>query len=295
LLRPLGNQRIGCESDRARAAQRPIGVDAEDALFDGHADTFDGHGGSVAVGESEDHQELFATPARDDVRRAARATEHIGDLDEDLVAGVVAELVVDRLEVVNVNQHEHEVGVGRRRARSAGRPMLSRRRGGVGVDRLQDITPVLETGQRISDTQALGDPRRLGPAPIEAEAQQRQHRDTGHDRRPLRLLFGEPKRGGGLLRSEVGDVRALGGRNGDRANAHGKYDDNASHAGDQCFGRSSGGLEALECSKSGMSCTRRGRLLNRRRPGKSLPGKHFPRSAFSFSGGAKAHALHPPL
>ena len=112
LLRPLGNQRKRRESDGAGAAQRPAVTNVEDVLFDRHAEAFDRHRRSVAVGESEYDEKLFASPARDGIGGAAGVAQHIGELHQYLVACGVPELVVDALEVIDVDQHEHQIAMG---------------------------------------------------------------------------------------------------------------------------------------------------------------------------------------
>jgi hypothetical protein len=49
-------------------------------------------------------EELVAPEARDGVARAQRGPQTGGDLEQELVSGVVAEAVVDRLEAVEVEE-----------------------------------------------------------------------------------------------------------------------------------------------------------------------------------------------
>ena len=65
----------------------------------------------------EQHRELVATEPCDQIGRAAGGAQSVGDLDEQSVAHVVTERVVDLLEAVEVD-HQHDapvVGVGEAR------------------------------------------------------------------------------------------------------------------------------------------------------------------------------------
>ena len=57
----------------------------------------------------EEHRELVAAEAGDGVRRAHGDLQAAGHLLEDVVAGGVAEAVVDRLEVVEVDEDDRDV------------------------------------------------------------------------------------------------------------------------------------------------------------------------------------------
>ncbi len=73
------------------------------------------------AGARHQHDELLAAGAHDDVVRADVLDEQVGDADQHLVADVVAEVVVDRLEVVEVDDREADrAGWRRRRARGSG-------------------------------------------------------------------------------------------------------------------------------------------------------------------------------
>ena len=56
------------------------------------------------------HRELVAAEASDDVTRSHRLLEAVRDLSEQLVAGVVAESVVDVLEPVDVQEQDGDAG-----------------------------------------------------------------------------------------------------------------------------------------------------------------------------------------
>ena len=61
--------------------------------------------GHVFVAERED-RELVATETRDEIARSQRVAQALRCTGEELVACGVAEAVVDRLEVVEVEEHE---------------------------------------------------------------------------------------------------------------------------------------------------------------------------------------------
>ena len=75
--------------------------------------------GVLDVGVHDHHAELVAAHADEDVRAAQRARQPRAQLAEQLIAGRVAEGVVDLLEVVEVDEQEAEVAraawSGRRR------------------------------------------------------------------------------------------------------------------------------------------------------------------------------------
>ena len=63
---------------------------------------------AAVVDVLDEHGELVAAEPRGGVGAAQRVAQPLGDADEQLVAGGVAEGVVDRLEVVEVDeQHRH--------------------------------------------------------------------------------------------------------------------------------------------------------------------------------------------
>ncbi len=59
----------------------------------------------------EQHDELIAAKARDRVTRAQGALQPRRDPHQQLVAGAMAEAVVDELEVVDVQEHDGDLGV----------------------------------------------------------------------------------------------------------------------------------------------------------------------------------------
>ena len=75
----------------------------------------------VEVRAGEQHDELLAADAVDEVERPQRLSHRVGDVLEHGVAGRVAVLVVDPLEVVEVGHEQPERRVlarGRRAARA---------------------------------------------------------------------------------------------------------------------------------------------------------------------------------
>ena len=61
--------------------------------------------GAGRVGLRHQHRELVAGEAGDDVGRPHPFAQHVGDAPDQVVAGLVAELVVDLLEAVDVDDH----------------------------------------------------------------------------------------------------------------------------------------------------------------------------------------------
>ena len=108
-------QRVGTEPVVGRRG-------AADACADDHLAAVDDHGAvdfvDDALGEVGGRRlagrmmvkddEFVAAPARDEIARADDRAEPACDLDQELVAGAVAEAVVDLLEVVEVEKHHGE-------------------------------------------------------------------------------------------------------------------------------------------------------------------------------------------
>ena len=89
------------------------------------------------VARGQDHRELLAADAADDVRGPDRCAKDVGDLVQQLIADAVAVDVVHLLEVVEVEHHERDRLVRRRRAQELlPQPVVE---GAV----------VVETGQRV--------------------------------------------------------------------------------------------------------------------------------------------------
>ena len=79
--------------------------------------------GSGGLGLGHDDGELVAADAREQVRAAHGAGQVRRDVDQDLIAGLVAEGVVDGLELVDVDEGQRE-----RSAVPLGPPTSLRRR-----------------------------------------------------------------------------------------------------------------------------------------------------------------------
>ena len=93
-------------------------------------------GGRAGVGVRHQQHELLAAGAHDDVLAAHLAEQQRGDAHQHAVAGLVAEAVVDDLEVVEVEHGEAE------RAGARG--------GGVAVDLAREVAPVVQAGEPVA-------------------------------------------------------------------------------------------------------------------------------------------------
>ena len=88
----------------------------------------------VGVAEAAEHHELVSAEAGDGVGLPHSARQPPGDLDEHLVAGLMPECVVDRLEVVEVDEQEGDAtGAALQGQEGLGKPVL--KRGPVGQAR----------------------------------------------------------------------------------------------------------------------------------------------------------------
>ena len=116
----LGVRRVErVEADADGRAHEDLDVGDDEGLTQRAADPAgDGLGGvagafevELAVGASgsgDEEEELVAAVARDDLFRAGRTAQACRDRCEKLVAGLVAEAVVDELEVVEVDEEDGE-------------------------------------------------------------------------------------------------------------------------------------------------------------------------------------------
>ena len=128
--RVLRVEREHRHADRAGERRRLVG-DAErrvegvaDAMHDGH--DLEGRVRGVEAGQHE--HELVAAEARDRVRLAHRRREPLRDRLQQLVAGVVAERVVDALEVVEVEEQAGDLrGVALRLREDLLQPLVQQR------------------------------------------------------------------------------------------------------------------------------------------------------------------------
>ena len=93
--------------------------------------------GDDRAGHREQDGELLAAMARDRVVGAGRASEHVGDAAQHVVAGRVAKGVVVRLELVHVQHHQRE------------RRPLAGGQGEVRLQRLEEAAAVLQSGQFV--------------------------------------------------------------------------------------------------------------------------------------------------
>ena len=113
------------------------GVDGDRSLQRG-ADALEHRQHAVGLVEIGQQQaELVAAEAGERVRVADRAADALGDLDQQLVAGGVAERIVDLLEAVEVHQQDRQLGVVA--------PRVADRL----ADALAEQDPVGQPGERI--------------------------------------------------------------------------------------------------------------------------------------------------
>ena len=120
-------------------------------------------GGALEVGAGQDDRELLAAPAGGHVDLAHALAQRLGELDEHAVADRVAEAVVDRLEAVEVGEHE-----GDRAAEALGAQQLA-------GERLLAVAAVGEAGEHV-------DERLAGDDPVQARVLERDRR-VGDERR----------------------------------------------------------------------------------------------------------------
>ena len=116
--------------------------------------------GLVQHGERKDHRELLATVAGEVVGLAGAAAQHACDRAQHVVSALVADGVVDRLEVVEVHHQQAEV-----LAVASGAFDL-------GLERFVEVAVVVDAGEAVADGLALhllvrarvldGDPRQVG-------------------------------------------------------------------------------------------------------------------------------------
>ena len=114
---------------RSRAGQVLL---AKGALDPGHD-----LAGMTEVGVGHGDAELVAAQPRGDVRGADRLPDDLGHEEDRLVAGVVAEAVVDLLQLVEVHQHQGE------------RPPVAVDPGELAPDRGFELAPVRQAGQVV--------------------------------------------------------------------------------------------------------------------------------------------------
>ncbi len=97
---------LGADRDPGRDRELADSLGLEQSELD--ADALGERGGAPDVPGGEDHRELLAADAADDVRRTDGRAEHIGDPLQEVVADAVAVDVVHLLEVVEVEHHDRD-------------------------------------------------------------------------------------------------------------------------------------------------------------------------------------------
>ncbi len=135
-LRPaqpeLGNR------DADTAANLDRGVAELERLLHGGADPLGDRDRHGQIGQRfEQHGELVAAESGDEPIGADRGDEPTGNADQEGVAGLVAQGVVDRLEPVEVHEHHDVAQAG---VRGVGQPL---------VEVVEELGPVRQTGQGI--------------------------------------------------------------------------------------------------------------------------------------------------
>jgi hypothetical protein len=124
----------------------------------------------LGVGAAQEDAELVAPEARDDVALAQRLAQPRADAAQQLVADVVAERVVELLELVEVDHQQRERLLGRDRGLDVGRERAA----------------VAQAGEVVGQRQLARHGQRGGLAQQQRHAhhhgQQREHRERDRDR-----------------------------------------------------------------------------------------------------------------
>ncbi len=85
------------------------GREIEGQRFDGRSQFFRNRGGSSFVGQAvDDDNEFLAAEPRDQIAGAQVAAQDVGHALQHLVAGEMTELIVDRLKMIDVDDHHGE-------------------------------------------------------------------------------------------------------------------------------------------------------------------------------------------
>ena len=116
--------------------------------------------------------ELVAAEPRDGVRAADDVLQAAAERDQQLVAGLVAERVVDRLELVDVEQQHRDVAL---RALRAGERL---------ADAVVEERAVRQAGQRVVE-------RLVADARLALVAVERGGEEVGHRLQPVRVVLAE--------------------------------------------------------------------------------------------------------
>ncbi len=120
----------------------------------------------------QQHAELVAAESGDHVALARGAAEPGGDRPQQLVAALVAESVVDVLEVVQVDE-QHRVASGAAFARP--------------LDRVEEQHPVRQPGQRVVQCFVFGQP------PGQDVCEARDQQESGVNDGPLPWVLGHAR------------------------------------------------------------------------------------------------------
>ena len=132
----------------ARARQRDADADAGEHLVPAHLDRRrqllvdplgDAGGVRLAVDVVEQHGELVAAQARERVARPHAALEPARGADQQLVAGLVSEAVVDRLEAIEIEVEHREQRIAQRAPRAVKQVL----------EAVEEQRAVREIGERI--------------------------------------------------------------------------------------------------------------------------------------------------
>ena len=120
----------------------------------GREDASGERGGFLAFAKTGDDKELLAAPADQDVGIANGGADTSGEVDEHLIAGVVAEAVVDFLEMVSVDQIEDDVAIAAA-ARGIGCGVSANGLADVALDGGLEKSAVARGGERIGERHFL--------------------------------------------------------------------------------------------------------------------------------------------
>jgi len=157
----LRRQRKAAEADRAGLCESAAVVEIEWLIGDRGARPFGEFGGVRRRRGTCHDEEFLAAPAHEVIAVAEDGTEPAGHLLQYGVAGRVAEVVVDLLEMVEVEKEEHQPGIVAQAGAIVQVALISaHRQGEIGLDVLRQEAAIAQAGQRIGQTR-LGKRRRL--------------------------------------------------------------------------------------------------------------------------------------
>ena len=170
------------DADRDRDRQRGIALDAEALPLDELAQLLAQRRAFLDVGLGEDEHEFLAAVAADEVARPEVLGDGLGDPAQDDVAGGVAVRVVDRLEVVDVDEGDAQRSLVARRPLDFGEQGGEERLAVGDAGQPVDGRAVVRVGERGRD----GVDRGREPA-VEAATRGRALRSCSRRRRSARL------------------------------------------------------------------------------------------------------------